>query len=98
MRSVALVVALVASLHAGLWALLRDRGDAPAFDGQFPSLSYTPFGSFKQVKDTDRASAAEIRADLKMLAPVTRAVRTYSALQGSELVPPIAHEFGLKTT
>ena len=33
-----------------------------------------------------------------MLAPHTRAVRTYSSTGGVELVPPVAAEFGLKVT
>ena len=44
------------------------------------------------------ARAAQIRADLKLLAPLTRAIRTYSATGGVELVPGIATEFGLRVT
>ncbi len=107
MRSVALVVALVSCVHAGLWALMRDKAEAPAFEGQFPSLSYSPYGAnqnpnskdaFENPKSPDRAQAAQIRSDLKMLAPVTRAIRTYASTLGVELVPGIAQEFGLKVT
>ena len=98
MRSVALVVALVACVHAGLWALLRDGADAPAFEGQFPSLSYSPYGSSQHPDAGERASVTQIRSDLRMLAPVTRAVRTYASTGGVELVPPVAQEFGLKVT
>src|SRR4029077_15103701 len=41
---------------------------------------------------------AQIRADLKMLAPLTRAIRTYSSTGGVELVPGIASEFALRVT
>ena len=44
------------------------------------------------------ARTAQIRADLKMLAPLTRAIRTYSSTGGVELVPGIASEFGLRVT
>ena len=43
MRSVAAVVALVACVHAGLWALASDNLSAPDFDGQLASISYAPF-------------------------------------------------------
>ena len=43
MRTVAAVVALVACVHAGLWALMRDNVRAPNFDGQLASVSYAPF-------------------------------------------------------
>ncbi len=45
-----------------------------------------------------RPTAAQIRADLKAIAPYTRAIRTYSSTGGAELIPPIAAEFGLKVT
>ena len=59
-----------------------------------PSVSYTPFEPGHIVDnavDPDR-----IRADLKKLSTLTRAVRSYSSTEGNELVPPIAAEFGLK--
>src|SRR5262249_2617340 len=44
------------------------------------------------------ARATQIRADLKVLSPLTRAIRTYSSTGGVELVPGIASEFGLRVT
>ncbi len=43
-------------------------------------------------------TADKIRADLKKLSTMTRAIRLYSSTGGVELVPPIAAEFGLKVT
>ena len=40
MRTVAAVIALVACVHAGLWAVSRDHISAPNFDGQLASVSY----------------------------------------------------------
>jgi exo-beta-1,3-glucanase (GH17 family)/cellulose synthase/poly-beta-1,6-N-acetylglucosamine synthase-like glycosyltransferase len=45
-----------------------------------------------------RPTEAQIRADMKSLAPYTNAIRLYSSTGGLELVPPIAAEFGLKVT
>ena len=98
MRTVAAVVALVACVHAGLWALTRESVRAPNFDGQLASVSYAPFGDSVHPDAGGKAQATQIRADLKMLAPLTRAVRTYSATGGVELVPGIASEFGLRVT
>src|SRR5262245_7813660 len=42
MRTVAAVVALVACVHAGFWALLRDDARAPNFGGQLASVSTRP--------------------------------------------------------
>ena len=97
MRSVALAVALLACVHAGLWALGRSQIDAPNIEGQLPSVSYAPFEG-TQHPDQNQASSARVRADLRLLAPYTRAIRTYSSTGGVELVPGIANEFGLKAT
>ena len=98
MRTVAAVLALVACVHAGMWALLRPQGTAPDFTGQLASISYSPFADSQHPDYGDRPTAEQIRADLKTIAPYTRAIRTYSATGGAELVPPIAAEFGLKVT
>jgi exo-beta-1,3-glucanase (GH17 family)/cellulose synthase/poly-beta-1,6-N-acetylglucosamine synthase-like glycosyltransferase len=98
MRTVAAVLALVACVHAGLWASLRNKETAPDFTGQLASVSYAPFVNSQHPDSGDRPTAEQIRADLKAIAPYTRAIRTYSATGGAELIPPIAAEFGLKVT
>src|ERR1700680_4457975 len=98
MRTVVAVLALVACVHAGLWSLLRTKEVAPDFTGQLASVSYAPFADSSHPDTGQRPTAEQIRADLKAIAPYTRAIRTYSATGGAELVPPIAAEFGLKVT
>jgi exo-beta-1,3-glucanase (GH17 family)/cellulose synthase/poly-beta-1,6-N-acetylglucosamine synthase-like glycosyltransferase len=98
MRTVAAVLALVACVHAGLWFLLQPNETAPNFNGQLASVSYAPFAGSQHPDFGDRPTIEQIRADLKAIAPYTRAIRTYSATGGAELVPPIAAEFGLKVT
>ena len=98
MRTVAAVIALVACVHAGLWAAAQDHLSAPNIDGQLASVSYAPFASSINPDEGGRAQAAQIRADLQKLAPLTRAIRTYSSTGGVELVPGIAQEFGLRAT
>ncbi len=98
MRTVAAVLALVACVHAGLWASLRTKETAPDFTGQLASISYAPFVNSSHPDSGERPTPEQIRADLKAIAPYTRAIRTYSATGGAELIPPIAAEFGLKVT
>jgi exo-beta-1,3-glucanase (GH17 family)/cellulose synthase/poly-beta-1,6-N-acetylglucosamine synthase-like glycosyltransferase len=98
MRTVAAVLALVACVHAGLWASLRNKEAAPDFTGQLASISYAPFVASQHPDFGDRPTVEQIRADLRAIAPHTRAIRTYSATGGAELIPPIAAEFGLKVT
>ena len=98
MRTLAAVLALVACVHAGMWALLQRKETAPNFTGQLASVSYSPAAHSDHAENDVRPTPEKIRADLKALAPYTRAIRTYSSTDGSEMVPPIAAEFGLKVT
>jgi exo-beta-1,3-glucanase (GH17 family)/cellulose synthase/poly-beta-1,6-N-acetylglucosamine synthase-like glycosyltransferase len=98
MRTVAAVLAFVACVHAGLWATLRTKETARDFTGQLASISYAPFVNSSHPDSGERPTVEQIRADLKAIAPYTRAIRTYSSTGGGELVAPIAAEFGLKVT
>jgi exo-beta-1,3-glucanase (GH17 family)/glycosyltransferase involved in cell wall biosynthesis len=98
MRVAAVILGFVAALHAGIWLLVRESGTAPATNGQFASLSFAPFNPGDKPDAGARTSEEQIRADLKVIAPYTRAIRTYAATGGLELVPPVAAEFGMKVT
>jgi cellulose synthase/poly-beta-1,6-N-acetylglucosamine synthase-like glycosyltransferase/exo-beta-1,3-glucanase (GH17 family) len=97
MRSVAAVVALVACLHAGAWAIWQTQASAPNIEGVLNSVSYSPFLGHPD-DPASRPTEAQIRSDLKTIAPYTRAIRLYKSTGGYEMIPPIANEFGLKVT
>src|SRR3954464_15107000 len=98
MRAVIAVLLFVTAAHAGLWGLLQDKQSAPDFRGILPSVSYAPFEGTAHPDVDNIPSTEKIRADLKKLATLTKAIRLYSSTGGVELVPPIAAEFGLKVT
>src|ERR1700720_3260537 len=98
MRAVVGVLLLVTAVHAAMWGALRDKQQAPDFTGVLPSVSYAPFEGTGHPDVANIPSAEKIRADMKKLAPLTRAIRLYSSTGGVELVPQIAAEFGLKVT
>src|SRR6202165_2320472 len=98
MRAVVAVVLFVTAAHAALWGLLQEKQQAPDFRGILPSVSYAPFEGTAHPDVDNIPSVEKIRADMKKLAPLTRAIRLYSSTGGVELVPPIAAEFGLKVT
>src|SRR6266576_2625348 len=95
MRVVA-VLLFVTAIHAAMWGVFRDRQEAPDFKGILPSVSYAPFEGTAHPDVDNIPSTDKIRADLKKLATLTKAIRLYSSTGGVELVPPIAREFGLK--
>ena len=98
MRKAAFVVAMIAALHAGIWLIIRQTGSAPAAGSAFWSLSFAPFNPVDKPDKGALTSEAQIRADLKVIAPFTHAIRTYASTGGLELVPKVANEFGLKVT
>src|SRR4051812_23110709 len=96
MRAVVAVLLFVTAAHAGLWGLLQDKQTAPDFRGMLPSVSYAPFDGTGHPDVDNIPTVEKIRADLKKLSTMTRAIRLYSSTGGVELVPPVAAEFGLK--
>ncbi|OJU21802.1 MAG: glycosyl transferase family 2 [Afipia sp. 62-7] len=98
MRAIVAVLLCVTAVHAALWGLLRDEQKAPDFNGMLPSVSYAPFEGTGHPDVDNIPSSEKIRADLKKLVPLTKAIRLYSSTGGVELVPPIANELGLKVT
>jgi len=87
MRAVVAVLLFVTAAHAGLWGLFQEKQAAPDFRGILPSLSYAPFEPGHIVTDL-AADSEKVRADLKKLSTLARAVRLYSSTEGNELVPP----------
>jgi cellulose synthase/poly-beta-1,6-N-acetylglucosamine synthase-like glycosyltransferase/exo-beta-1,3-glucanase (GH17 family) len=95
MRAVVAVLLLVAAGHAALWGFFQEKQQAPDFRGILPSISYAPFEPGHTVADP-AADSEKIRDDLRKFSTITRAVRLYTSTESSELVPPIAAEFGVK--
>src|SRR3954463_13629908 len=98
MRAVVAVLLFVTAAHAGLWGVFREKQQAPDFRGILPSVSYAPFDGTGHPDVDNLPNADKIRADVKTLSPLTRAIRLYSSTGGVEIVPPIAAEVGLKVT
>ena len=98
MRAIVAVLLCITAIHAALWGLLRDEQKAPDYNGMLPSLSYAPFEGTGHPDVDNIPNKEKIRADLKKLATMTKAIRLYSSTGGTELVPSIANEFGLKVS
>ena len=75
-------IALQAELQRSLSEVIHGLCFSPYLDGQGP--------------DTN-VEAPQIRQRMAIIAPYTKWIRTFSCCKGSELIPAIAHEFGLKT-
>ena len=99
MRTVAAVVALVACVHAGLWAANARRCSRAQLRRRSSRAFPTRRLKVRRIRiPAATARTAQICADLKTAGASTRAIRTYSSTGGVELVPGIASEFALRVT
>ena len=73
---------LAAAFDATLRAGMHGLCFSPYLDGQGPG---------------SQIGEAQIRERLQIIRPHTRWVRSFSCIEGNELIPRIAHECGLKT-
>ena len=73
----------------------RDAGPAPG-DGRLRSVSFAPFRPGQSPLTGRFPNAAQVEADLALLAPHVRGVRTYASLEGAYDVPALAARHGLK--
>ncbi len=96
-RSAPLFLLLCAMVVALWWWPNRAQNPVAGMRAhRFNSLSYAAYRP-GQSPLTDRfASAAEVDADLALLAPITRAIRTYAAIEGPYEIPAIAQRHGLR--
>ena len=88
---------LCALILLGWW--LPNRLQSPGAGtraAKFNSLSYAPYRSGDSPLTGHFATKVEVDQDLAVLAPLTRAIRTYAAIEGPYEVPALAQKHGLK--
>ena len=66
-----------------------------ALEDGMHGLCYSAYEEGQQPGDI--LTADQIRRRMKIIAPYTKWVRSFSCIEGNELVPKVAREFGLKT-
>lgn len=99
LTAILLLALAIGAAHLGIWAWLEPQKSASDFTGRVESLSYTAFEGQKRERGDGYAPTVEqLRKDMRVLAPITRGIRTYTSTEGSDLVPAVAAEFGLKVT
>jgi exo-beta-1,3-glucanase (GH17 family) len=96
-RIAALLVFLSALVALGWWWPNRAQDPVPgAHARKFDSLSYEGYRPGESPLTDHFPTAAEVDQDLALLAPLTRAIRTYAAIEGPYDIPALAQRHGLK--
>lgn len=96
LRTMMLVLGVVACAHLGLWALRNPETTAADVPDRLASVSYNRFSGAPSAGRT--VPERRIRTDLEAIASQAKAVRTYASTEGLERVPEIAAELGLNVT
>jgi len=93
-----LIVIAVAVISISLWALLNRPEQEPGWPKRIQGFSFSPMREGQSALDNSLPSAAEIDADLKLLAGKTHAVRTYSVEGTLAEIPSLARQHGINVT
>ncbi|MDB5372066.1 MAG: glycoside hydrolase, partial [Belnapia sp.] len=97
MRSLFAVIMSLALTLAAWWLPNREQAAAvPLAAERFNSVSFAPFRPGHSPLRDSYPSAAEVEADMALIAPRVRAIRTYAAIEGDYDVAAIAARHGLK--
>ncbi|RAU22501.1 exo-beta-1,3-glucanase [Paramagnetospirillum kuznetsovii] len=93
------VVAVMAAVNvAGWWWFNRPIPVELSFNEPFPSVSFAPFRRGQGPITKVFPPPEQIVEDLRSLVGVTKGVRTYTSLEGMDIVPKAAGELGLEVT
>ncbi len=93
--SAAAILTLVLGANALAWAWANRPVEPPAWRGPIPGVSFSPYREGQDPIREIHPTRAQLEADLDLLRPHVRAVRTYTALDGFDVVPALARERGL---
>jgi len=93
-----LLIGFIVVLNYAFWSLTNPRADERPWGGQINGLSYTPWRESLQAEKGKHADAAEIDANMALLAQHALNVRTYGTNGGQELVPKLAARHNLQVT
>src|SRR4051794_4949614 len=88
---------LLALTALSWWVPNREQaGDVPLVGDRFNSVSFAPFRPGQSPLRGNFPNAAEVEADMALVAPRVRAIRTYAAIEGDYDVAAIAARHGLR--
>ncbi|HND99218.1 MAG TPA: glycosyltransferase, partial [Plasticicumulans sp.] len=98
MRKNLFIVLLVVAANLGIWAALNRPIAEEPWHGMINGFSYSPYGRDDNPLESRMPKPEAIDRDLALLAQYGRSVRTYSAIDGLEVIPGLAQKHGLQVT
>jgi len=89
-------IVLAVAAHAAIWIANDRQVIAPDVSGKLESVSFAPYDASQNPEEGAVVTPEQIRADMEVIAPYVKEIRTYAATGGLEHVPEIAAEYGIK--
>ena len=108
-KSAVLVLLLVLGGNLAAWWALNRSYDAPNWQGIIRGVAYSPYQAHQSPQRNepgltdveprpDMPTKDAIERDIRLLQGRVGAIRTYSAINGLEVIPAIARKYGLRVT
>lgn len=108
-KSAYLVLLLVLGGNLAAWWALNRPHDVPRWDGIVRGVAYSPYQADQSPQrnepkpgqidpSPDQPTREAIEQDIRLLQGRVAAIRTYSAINGLEVIPAIARKYGLRVT
>lgn len=98
MRKNLLIVLLVIAANLGIWALSNRPTPVEPWAGRINGFSYSPYGRDDNPLENRLPKPESIDRDMALMSQYADAVRTYSTIDGLEVIPGIAQKYGMKVT
>ncbi|MGB8275996.1 MAG: glycosyltransferase [Alphaproteobacteria bacterium] len=92
------ILLLIVAVNFALWATVGRPVHESDWKGIIRGVSFSPYRESDDPGAGRHPSPAEIDEDLRLLQGTTERVRTYSSLDGLDLVPYLARPYGLRVT
>lgn len=98
LRHILLIIGAIVVINFAFWSWTNPTAEERPWGGLIYGLSYTPWRDNLRAEIGRHADAAEIDANLALLAEHARGVRSYGTNGGQDLVPKLAARHGLRVT
>ncbi len=98
-KSTWIIIGITCLFNVTLWSLFnRPETPEPGWQGVFNYVSFSPYRAGQDPIENKFPTPEEIWDDLTFLKGKTRGIRTYSSLDGMEVIPGMAARLGFEIT
>lgn len=90
-----IVLPLVIFANLAIWSAFNQPHSAESWTGEIVGYDYSPYRFGQNPNKGSVPTTEQIDEDLKLLSQHAQAIRTYSTIEGLDVIPDIAGKYGL---